>query len=1288
VLRGVWGLWLGVVLWLCVLACWGVCGVSAQARTVHVFAGSFGSGGPGPGQFKEPGGVAVNGSMEPLVQSAAGDVYVVDKGDNRVERFSSSGSYLGQFDGSGTFEVEGKVATGAAAPTGQFTEPFLIAVDNSGSPLDPSNGDVYVVDNGHGVIDKFTEIGAYVGQLTGRCEKEKESPPCEKSKFIPFIKGESGIVGVAVDPAGMLWVDEKSGGVENFGDALVNEYISSRETVFGPGIVNLGVDSKDDLYVTLGLEPNVKVNDLGEPLVDPFGPKEPTSGIAVDSTHGEVYIDYDTSIGAFTLGGSEIERFGSGHFPLGQFVNTGSKGVAVDASNGTVYATAFTANDVVIFDAVTLPTVSLGALGEQSPRGVTLNGTVNPEGFAVTSCVFEYDTRQYVEGEAPHGSGEACNPAGIGSGSTPVAVSGRLEGLTPETKYYYRLVAENTGGASETMGEFTAGPIFGGEFVTNVASESATLNVPVDPNGDDTHYYFQFGRSASYEFDAPVSSPGVDIGSVPGVQNIGVHVQRDLAPGVVYHYRVVVLQGGEEFVGPDRVFTTRRVVAGPVLADGRAWELVSPANKKGALIEPFSQTVGDDIQAAGNGSAITYLAAGPAVGEGPQGKINWSQTLSVRHAGGWGSEDLSVPRRISGGEEEAAAGGAREEYDVFSRDLSLAVVEPLVSGTPPLSPGAPARTIYLRDNLQGSYTPLVWAGNVPNPEELVWGPESEEQLYFVTASSDLSHILLASPLVFTPEAVYGGKEYLKHNQWNLYEWSAGALQLVNILPQSEGGEPTNRPEPSVRLADGTVKEGKPEGVSPSAVSSDGRRVAWDLGVPGEGGGYKGLYVRDMVDRETVKVSGPNSVFQWMSSDGSKVFYIEEVKVGEVASKDLFVFDFDTGTRTDLTADHGEEDGGVQRLVSDVSRDGSYVYFVATGVLAEASGAVSGGNNLYLLHDNGGVWSTTYIATLGPEDAKSWDQKAGDSFALVSDLSGISSRVSPDGRYLAFMSNRSLTGYDNTDMVSGLPDEEVYLFDAQTGRLVCASCNPTGARPVGAFDQKHAPLLVDRGENWAGSWLGGSIPGWDKNFTAGSQYQPRYLFDSGRLFFSSADALVPHATNGVENVYEYQPVGVGGCVEGLSLGSVVYVASSSGCVGLISAGPSGQESAFFDASENGNDVFFITAAKLVGTDYDNGYDVYDAHVCSSEGVPCVNPPVPSPSCSSGDSCKAAPSLQPEIFGPAPSATFSGTGNAIEETKPATKNKKPKKKAKKKHKTKKAKKAGRAKKKHVLPSGESR
>jgi hypothetical protein len=252
--------------------------------------------------------------------------------------------------------------------------------------------------------------------------------------------------------------------------------------------------------------------------------------------------------------------------------------------------------------------------------------------------------------------------------------------------------------------------------------------------------------------------------------------------------------------------------------------------------------------------------------------------------------------------------------------------------------------------------------------------------------------------------------------------------------------------------------------------------------------------------------------------------------------------------------------------------------------------------------------------------------------------------------------------------------------------VCASCDPTGARPVGVFDdrQHSDALLADLYTSWSANegsgdhWLAGSIPGWVQNSQFGkSFYQPRYLSDGGRLFFDSPDALVPQDTNGLEDAYEYEPVGVGSCTSA----SATYSERSQGCVSLISSGQSSGESIFMDASETGDDVFFATNSKLTGEDYDTAYDIYDAHVCSSE-VPCRSEVVVPPPCTSGDSCKAAPSPQPEIFGPAPSATFSGVGNIVEEAKASLvkgkKKSKPKPKSKKHSKRKKlrAKKARRA------------
>src|SRR5262249_26343878 len=161
-----------------------------------------------------------------------------------------------------------------------------------------------------------------------------------------------------------------------------------------------------------------------------------------------------------------------------------------------------------------------------------------------------------------------------------------------------------------------------------------------------------------------------------------------------------------------------------------------------------------------------------------------------------------------------------------------------------------------------------------------------------------------------------------------------------------------------------------------------------------------------------------------------------------------------------------------------------------------------------------------------------------------------------------MSNQELTGYDNVDVNSSLNaahDEEVFLYDASAGRLVCASCNPNGQPPNGVFDTKGAGegqgLTVDRPELWAGQWLAGSIPGWtlygyDPPMT---EHQSRYLSNNGRLLFNGAGALAAQdqaptrqetvngktLNVGVENVYEYEPQGIGSCGQ------------ASGCVALIS-----------------------------------------------------------------------------------------------------------------------------------------
>jgi hypothetical protein len=108
-------------------------------------------------------------------------------------------------------------------------------------------------------------------------------------------------------------------------------------------------------------------------------------------------------------------------------------------------------------------------------------------------------------------------------------------------------------------------------------------------------------------------------------------------------------------------------------------------------------------------------------------------------------------------------------------------------------------------------------------------------------------------------------------------------------------------------------------------------------------------------------------------------------------------------------------------------------------------------------------------------------------------------------------------------------------------------------------------------------------------------------------------------------------------------SIVYSEALGGCVGLISAGTSAEESAFMDASETGGDVFFLTLSRLSPQDIDTSIDIYDAHECTAVSPCAPDPALVPPPCTTGDACKLAPTPQPTRFGAPASETFSGTGD---------------------------------------------
>ena len=522
------------------------------------------------------------------------------------------------------------------------------------------------------------------------------------------------------------------------------------------------------------------------------------------------------------------------------------------------------------------------------------------------------------------------------------------------------------------------------------------------------------------------------------------------------------------------------------------------------------------IQASEDGSKLTFTATDPITADpaGNRGGLEPSQVLASRGAAGWADEEITTPNNDVG----ALRLGYEAEYEFFSSDLSLGVVQPPGETplAPPVLPGeTQERTLWLRDNSTASYSALASAAN---SESKLGGTEAEEvgnpedYPYFEGASPDLRHIVFHDP----NPLVEGGGD-------GLYEWTGGTLQPVSLLPANGGDVNADLGHHGERGA-------------ANAVSDDGSRVIW---------GYEDhLYLRNMQRKETVQLDEPepgcntcntatgHAEFMTASGDGAKIFFTDRSPLNKGSSAgpsqlysagaaDLYVFEETEASRdggplagklTDLALDpsfDAAKDEGERAAVAGAiaaSEDGSYVYFVAAGLLGDAKerGATPGDCNqsrptyieeeketcsLYVAHLAGGGWEAPqFIATLSFRDSPDWNGEGG--------LKSLTARVAPDGRWLAFMSERPLTGYDNTDVSDAQTpispeepsakttvhhDQEVYLFDQASGRLVCASCNPSGQRPEGVFDPVleepgYHKLLVDEPATWHGHWLAGSVPG--------------------------------------------------------------------------------------------------------------------------------------------------------------------------------------------------------------------
>lgn len=557
---------------------------------------------------------------------------------------------------------------GPGSGAGQFEEPSGVAVDEAAG--DWASGDVYVTTSSqerpeYDVVDVFKPevVGKelkekYVTQLTGTCTLPDEPVPlCPGSEFKPF----EGPKGVAVDSLN--------------GDVVVadEDVVDGFEPEPGmPGIYRY-------LFDITGT-PAGSFEDVGG--------SEGVKGVTVDGGQGQISVwgheGGQNVVDELRLAGGGVSAEYAGRLtgtPAGPFGEVRS--VAVSES-GTSKGDVFVGDGrgdggfVDVFGPnLVIAEVSSGVASEVGSRRATLNGTVNV-GYEGLKEELDDEESTGVAVEMASDDVYVDNVSSVGRFSPDgglierFAVPGGGGGALAVNSSTGTLYVVTSADVVDVFGlEEPGAPTVEEESVSDVTSESATLEAEVNPAGGATSYYFQYGVTSAYGSDVP-AAPGDSIGSGEVPVEVSQHVQG-LAPGTEYHYRVVAVSQISVEVSPgkfetqpftsygeDQTFTTQSG-AGPGLIDGRGWEFVSPPDKHGAQIQPIFE--GWVIQSSLSGDALTYVATAPTEAQ-PQGFSNVVQVLSTRGSRGWPTRDIAVAQEGASGATDGSV-GLGQEYRFF-----------------------------------------------------------------------------------------------------------------------------------------------------------------------------------------------------------------------------------------------------------------------------------------------------------------------------------------------------------------------------------------------------------------------------------------------------------------------------------------------------------------------------------------------------------------------------------------------------------------------------------------------
>lgn len=260
------------------------------------------------------------------------------------------------------------------------------------------------------------------------------------------------------------------------------------------------------------------------------------------------------------------------------------------------------------------PVAITGPVTSVDADSATLKGTVNPGGEPST-WRFEYGKTTSYGSKTPWQN--------AGNGTANVDVAAVVSGLDAGTTYHYRLLATNDDGtATGSDGIFTttgAEPKATTGSATDIGPTSALLRGTVDPNGQATTAYFDYGSSTSYGKRTVTTN----VGSGTSAKDFSARI-TGLTPGKTYHFRLVAKNASGTDRGSDRTFRTD---PGPSATTDDAVEVTSSSAVLRGKVDP-------------NGRATSYYF--------DYGRSTKYGSRTPTTSAGSSQDDVVVSQRITG----------------------------------------------------------------------------------------------------------------------------------------------------------------------------------------------------------------------------------------------------------------------------------------------------------------------------------------------------------------------------------------------------------------------------------------------------------------------------------------------------------------------------------------------------------------------------------------------------------------------------------------------------------------